>query len=305
VKQAQLATDILNRYRSGMAVHASGKTLKEDRRRIMRDFSDGKFQILVNCNLVSEGFDVPDAELLIQARPTKSKLLYQQQLGRIMRPLPGTVDGLESNASFEAFPSVARRNAIKNSLKPVATVMDFVGNAGRHKLCRAIDILGGKISDKVRDLAERELKKSGAPMEVDKLVEEAEEMERQERERQDRARRAKLIAKATYTTRYVDPFDSFDLVRPPDRPSDRTRTLSERQRALLQKQGLDPDRLTYTQGQTILNELFMRWDKGLASLKQCALLKRHGYDTREMTRVRAGELITELKANGWKRHANV
>jgi superfamily II DNA/RNA helicase len=271
----------------------------------MRDFSDGKFQILVNCNLVSEGFDVPDAEMLIQARPTKSKLLYQQQLGRIMRPLPGTVDFTESsvnsNAPNGAIPSVERRNAIKNSAKPIATVMDFVGNAGRHKLIRAIDILGGKISDKGRELVEREMKKSGAPMDVDEIVEEADKLEREEKERQDRARRAKLIAKATYTARYVDPFDSFDLVRPPDRPIDRTRTLSDRQRALLQKQGLDPDRLTYTQGQTILNELFMRWDKGLASLKQCALLKRHGYDTREMSRVKAGELITQLKANNWQR----
>ncbi len=78
VKQAQLACDILNRYRSNVAMWASGKTPPEDRRRIMRDFSEGKFQVLVNCNLVSEGFDVPDADLLIQARPTKSKLLYQQ-----------------------------------------------------------------------------------------------------------------------------------------------------------------------------------------------------------------------------------
>ncbi len=146
VKQAQLACDILNRYRSNVAMWASGKTPPEDRRRIMRDFAEGKFQILVNCNLVSEGFDVPDADLLIQARPTKSKLLYQQQLGRVMRPLPGIVDGLATPAGRQA--------AISSSKKPIATVIDFCGNAGRHKLVHAIDVLGGNISDKVRELAQ-------------------------------------------------------------------------------------------------------------------------------------------------------
>jgi superfamily II DNA/RNA helicase len=302
VQQAKMSADILNRYKAGIALFASGKTAPEDRRRIMRDFSEsrGGCQYFVNCNLVSEGFDVPDANKLIQARPTKSPLLYTQQLGRIMRPLPGTVDGLNApNGAIK--PADQRRNAISDSLKPLATVMDFVGNAGRHKLCRAIDILGGKLSDKARELAERKLRETGAPMEVDAIVEEAEKMEREERERLDRARRAKLIAKATYTTRYVDPFDAFDIVAPPDRPSDRTKHLSERQRALLQKQGLDPDRMTHGQGQTILNELFSRWSKGLASLKQCALLKKHGYETRDMSKERASQLITELKSNGWKR----
>jgi superfamily II DNA or RNA helicase len=294
VKQAELAANILNRYKSGMAVHASGKTPKEDRRRIMRDFADGKFQVLVNCNLVSEGFDVPDAELLIQARPTKSKLLYQQQLGRVMRPLPGCVDDCDDSPGH-------RRAAISQSAKPVATVMDFVGNAGRHKLIHAIDILGGKVSDKVRELAERKLKESGSPMQVDALVEEAEKMEREEEERQERARRAKLIAKATYTIRTIDPFDAFDIVAPPDRAYDRNKHLSEKQTALLFKQGLDPSRLSYTEGKTVLNELFDRWSKGLCSLKQAALLKRHGYETKEMSRQRASELITELKSNGWQR----
>ncbi len=279
-----------------MAVHASGKTPKEDRRRIMRDFSDGKFQILVNCNLVSEGFDVPDAELLIQARPTKSKLLYQQQLGRIMRPLPGVVDG--NSTMVDSFD---RRNSIKNSKKSVATVMDFVGNAGKHKLIHAIDVLGGRVSDKVRELAERKLTESGAPMQVDELVEEAERMEREEKERQERARRAKLTARALYTIRMVDPFDAFDVVRPPDRAWDRGKALSTKQRELLAKQGIDPDRLTFTESKAVIQELFHRWTTGLCSLRQAALLKRYGYETKGVTREQASAIITELKSNGWQR----
>jgi superfamily II DNA or RNA helicase len=303
VKQAQMSADILNRYRAGIALFASGKTRPDERDRIMRDFREGRngCQYFVNCGLVSEGFDVPDANKLIQAKPTKSPLVYTQQLGRIMRPLPGTVDNVKSNAPNGAITSIDRRNSIKNSRKNVATVMDFAGNAGRHKLVHAIDVLGGKISEHGRELAERELRKTGAPMDVDEIVEEADRLEREERERLDRARRAKLIAKATYTARYVDPFDAFDIVAPNERAHDRGKHLSERQRALLAKQGLDPDRLSYTQGQTILNELFSRWDKGLCSLKQAALLKRFGYETKGVTREQAGAIITQLKANNWQR----
>jgi superfamily II DNA/RNA helicase len=303
VKQAQMSADILNRYRAGIALFASGKTRPDERDRIMRDFREGRngCQYFVNCGLVSEGFDVPDANKLIQAKPTKSPLVYTQQLGRIMRPLPGTVDNVKSNAPNGAITSIDRRNSIKNSRKNVATVMDFVGNAGRHKLIHAVDVLGGKISEKGRELAERELRKTGAPMDVDEIVEEADRLEREERERLDRARRAKLIAKATYTARYVDPFDAFDIVAPNERAHDRGKHLSERQRALLAKQGLDPDRLTYTQGQAILNTLFDRWDKGLCSLKQAALLKRFGYETKGVTREQAGAIITQLKANNWQR----
>jgi superfamily II DNA or RNA helicase len=293
VRQAEMACDILNRYRAGVAKWASGKTPKEDRRRIMREFSEGRFQILVNCNLVSEGFDVPDAELLIQARPTKSKLLYQQQLGRILRPLPDTVEGLQSAA--------ARRVAIQQSPKPMATVMDFVGNAGRHKLVHAIDVLGGKISDKVRELAERHMKESGRPESVDEIVLEAEKRERDEREKAEAARKARLTARATYSKRLIDPFDAFDIVAPPDRAWDRGHSLSTKQRELLSKQGVDPERLTFSEGKAVIDQLFYRWKNNLCSLRQAALLKRFGYDAKGITRDKASELITALKANGWRK----
>jgi superfamily II DNA or RNA helicase len=299
VKQAEMAANILNRYKAGVANYASGGTPKEDRRKIMRDFHEGRFQILVNCNLVSEGFDVPDAELLIQARPTKSKLLYQQQLGRIMRPLPGTVD-FES-VHVDTLDAVTRRDAIAKSRKPLATVMDFVGNAGRHKLVHAVDVLGGKISERVRELAERELRKTGRPEPIDELVAEAERKEDDERLRAEAARKAKLTARATYTMRTIDPFDAFDIVAPPTRDWDRGKSLTTKQRELMRRQGIDPDALSYTAGKTLLNEMFRRWDAKLCSLKQANLLKKHGYDTRELSREKASELIDALSKNGWKR----
>jgi superfamily II DNA or RNA helicase len=300
VRQAQLASEILNRYKAGVAEHASGATPKEDRRRIMEDFRSGKFQVLVNCNLVSEGFDVPDAELLIQARPTKSKLLYQQQLGRILRPLPGTVDTEEKGLESLSTPD-ARKAAIAQSPKPIATVLDFVGNAGRHKLVRAIDILGGKISSKVRELAERQLLASGKPDRVDQLVIELERKEAEEKHRAEAARKARITGKATYTMRTIDPFRAFDLVAPAARGWDTAKALTEKQRSLLMRNGIDADKLSYTQGQQIIAELFRRWNSKLCTLKQANCLKGFGFDTRNMSMAEASLKITALKANRWQR----
>jgi superfamily II DNA or RNA helicase len=323
VRQAEMAADILNRYKAGVARFASGKTPVDERRSIMQAFSEGSFQVLVNCNLVSEGFDVPDAELLIQARPTKSKLLYTQQLGRVMRPLPGTVDFeggdapcskmstpgnilaqtklLASNAAPTFNPAARRRDAIASSSKPVAVVMDFVGNAGRHKLVHAIDILGGKISDEVRELAETAARKTGRPTAIDQMVMEASMKADAQRRALEAARKARLTAKATYSVRTMNPFDAFDIVAPSMRAWDSGKTLSEKQRALLRKQGVDPDTLDYSAGKTILNEMFRRWNGKLATLRQCHTLKRFGYDTHDLTMQGASELLNQLALNGWKR----
>lgn len=52
---------------------------------IVREFRFGELQFLCSCNLLSEGWDVPEVEVLVMARPTLSKVLYQQQLGRGLR----------------------------------------------------------------------------------------------------------------------------------------------------------------------------------------------------------------------------
>ena len=52
---------------------------------IVHEFRFGDLQFLCSCNLLSEGWDVPEVEVLVMARPTLSKVLYQQQLGRGLR----------------------------------------------------------------------------------------------------------------------------------------------------------------------------------------------------------------------------
>lgn len=88
------------------ATHFDGDTPKKERERIVREFREGKIRVLCNCDLIGEGFDVPDCDCVMLLRPTQSVGLYVQQSMRCLRPKPG------------------KR----------ATIYDFVGNCYRHGL---------------------------------------------------------------------------------------------------------------------------------------------------------------------------
>jgi superfamily II DNA or RNA helicase len=70
------------------AAHIDGSTKKTDREEIIQKFRNGEIKILCNCDIVSEGFDVPDCECVILLRPTQSLTLYIQQSMRCMRYKP-------------------------------------------------------------------------------------------------------------------------------------------------------------------------------------------------------------------------
>jgi len=67
------------------AKSVSGNMKTSERNEILTDFADGKIHVLCACDLLNEGWDCPQTEVLFMARPTMSKLLYLQQLGRGMR----------------------------------------------------------------------------------------------------------------------------------------------------------------------------------------------------------------------------
>lgn len=76
------------------AKHLDGETPLQERIRVVRDFRQGKFSVLSNCNLFTEGFDLPDIDATILNRATASKCLYTQMVGRAMRPSPGKEYGI-------------------------------------------------------------------------------------------------------------------------------------------------------------------------------------------------------------------
>ena len=82
----------------------TGSMNSDDRKTLVDNFKDGKIQILVSIDVVSEGFDVENCYVAILLRPTQSEALYIQQVGRVLRPEPNKV----------------------------AIVLDHVGNTKRH-----------------------------------------------------------------------------------------------------------------------------------------------------------------------------
>lgn len=71
-----------------------GKTEIEERDDILRRLSDGELDVVVNCQVLTEGWDCPDVGCVILARPTKSLILYLQMVGRGLRSAPGKEDVL-------------------------------------------------------------------------------------------------------------------------------------------------------------------------------------------------------------------
>jgi len=61
----------------------TGQTKNADK--VMEDFKEKKIRFLCACNMISEGWDYPELGILVMVRPTLSKVLYLQQIGRGLR----------------------------------------------------------------------------------------------------------------------------------------------------------------------------------------------------------------------------
>jgi len=290
VAHAERLCEIFNRHRDGCARFVTGTTPKEERRAMFADYTAGRFQILCNVGVATEGFDEPDIAIVVMARPTKSRALYAQMAGRGTRPLPGLVDGLAEAAD--------RRGRIDASAKPYLEIVDFVGNAGRHKLVMSADILGGNYTDDVIARA-RAATESAAGAPVD-MLDALAQAEREIAEQHERTRRAALRAKATYTARTVDPFDVMHLEPWRERGWDKARPLSPKMTALLEKQGIDTRNLSYTQGRQLCAEIIRRFTERRCTFKQARLLSKFGYDP-DATFDEAHRIIDAISANGWQR----
>ena len=86
------------------AKHIDSNTPESEREAVMQEFREGKFKILCNCNLISEGITLPECECCLLLRPTQSETLYIQQACRCLTP----------------------------SENKIATIIDYVGNVYAH-----------------------------------------------------------------------------------------------------------------------------------------------------------------------------
>ena len=290
VEHAERVAEIINRYKPNTAAFVSANTPQDRRRTIFRDFGDGKYQFLCNVGIATEGWDDPatdnkGVQFIAMMRPTKSRSLYCQMVGRGTRTLATVIDGLETPE--------ARKAAIAASAKKCVTVLDFVGNCGRHKLMRVADALGGTWSDAVRDRATAKSEQdanNSLLVEVD-VLEQMDEVERDLKREAEQKRRTFIKVSTTYKTQDINPFSSLGIV--PQRVPGWAKRIpaSEKQLTFLKRNNVpNVDNLNTKEASQLIDHIMSS-----PSDKQAWVLRKAGLDPAQFDRKGASEAIDKIK----------
>ena len=105
----------------------SGRDRVEIRDKILKDYETGSTNVLCACDLLNEGWDSPHTTVLFMARPTMSKTIYMQQLGRGTRRCPGKDDlpviDFVDNANMFNMPYSLHRVLDISKYQPMAYVL--------------------------------------------------------------------------------------------------------------------------------------------------------------------------------------
>jgi DNA repair protein RadD len=105
--------------RSGVrAEHLDGTTPRIERDEILQRLSEGDLDLVVNCMVLTEGWDQPDVSCCVLAQPTKSMGLYRQMAGRVIRPFPGKDDAIIIDHAGATFAHGFIEDEIEWSLSP-------------------------------------------------------------------------------------------------------------------------------------------------------------------------------------------
>lgn len=122
IDHAKHIADVLNTHGVPTAcVHS--KMGDKERDRILADFKAGLYQAVVNNNILTTGFDLPEIDLIAVLRPTNSPGLWVQMLGRGTRPV--------YHWGFDLTTTEGRLSAISAGVKQNCLVLDFAGNTKR------------------------------------------------------------------------------------------------------------------------------------------------------------------------------
>lgn len=283
VKHAEVTAEVLNKFRPGLCVWGSGEMAEDQINEVFSRFESGDAACFANCGLTIMGFDDPKIELILDIAPTLSHTRAMQKFGRSTRPLPGIVDGLAT--------AEERKAAIASSAKPHATIIDFAGNSGKHKLVTLIDIFG----DKQPAHIQRELRERAKRGEIDVQAEVG-------------------IIQADIALRHTDfaetVVDGFTGKRKKKKkkrdPNAKKKAPSNKMLDYLKKQKLHPERRTEEQNRELYKKCQHRRLAGLCSYAQGFTLMKYGYSREQMQTMKfrdASNAIQAIANNGWKRPA--
>lgn len=274
VKTSQKFRDILNE-KGFKAAEVNGDS--KDRAEILDDFSKGKYNVLCNSMLLTEGWDEPSVDCIVVLRPTKVRSLYSQMVGRGTRLYPGKEDLL---------------------------LLDFLWHTERHELCHPASLIceneevAKKMTENMEiaagtaiDIEEAEEKAASdvVAQREEALAKQLEEMRRRKRKLVDPLQFEMSIQAEDLST-YIPSF-GWEMAPP-----------SDKQIKALEKCGIFPDTIDNAgKASMILDRLSKRRDEGLTTPKQIRFLEGKGFKHVGMWQFQdAKNLIDRIAVNGWR-----
>lgn len=273
IKTSQKFRDLLNSH-GFRAAEVNGQST--DRKEVLADFDAGKYNVLCNSMLLTEGWDCPSVDCVVVLRPTKVRSLYSQMVGRGTRLSPGKSDLL---------------------------LLDFLWMTDKHELCRPADLV---CEDRAvaRQMTEN-LAQTGCPEDIEEAAVQASEDVVTQREEalakqleEQRRKKARLVDPLQYEMSiqaedlagYVPAF-GWEAGPP-----------TEQQAAALEKLGILPDAVESAgKASLLLDRLNKRRAEGLTTPKQIRVLERYGFQSVGTWSFDAAKhMIDRIAAGGWR-----
>ena len=262
------------RERGFRAAEVNGES--PDRAQLLEDFDRGRYDVLTNSMLLTEGWDCPSVDCIINLRPTKVRSLYQQIIGRGLRLSPG---------------------------KEYLLVLDFLWQTERLDLCRPSCLVCRDENEAER--VDRMVEDTTGAVDLMEAEEQAERDTILERE-QSLARQ--LAEMRSRRRRLVDPLQ-FAMSIAAEDLADYTPTFawemappSQKQLDFLEKRGIDAGSIeNMGKASMLIDRLMNRQKEDLSTPKQIRLLERYGFRfVGTWSFDAASKVISRLAALNWK-----
>jgi superfamily II DNA or RNA helicase len=267
VATAHDLVEVLCAARPRCAAAIDGTTPTEQRRSILTAHATGVIQYLVNYQVLTEGYDSPTISCLGLLRPTFSRGLYTQMLGRGLRPWPG-----------------------KNN----CLVLDFTDSSGRLDLVGPEDILGGSDATAIKE-AKKATENAEEPVRITEALAKAKAIVKYRKEQMEVRKRKQKQRKRLVID---DALRLLSMGRSGDQGG---RKATEKQITALERFGVECDEVSLKVASELLDSLISRSRAGLATLGQLRVLKKYGHTAKTLTRDEASGAIDYIAAQGWRR----
>lgn len=273
VKTSPKFTSILSEI-GFKAAEVNGES--QNRSEILEDFDSGKYNVLCNSMLLTEGWDCPSVDCVVVLRLTKVRSLYSQMVGRGTRLFPGKTELL---------------------------LLDFLWHTERHELCHPAHLIAE--NEEIAKAMTKQIEEAGIAPDLEQvektaaedviaqreeaLAKQLEEMKRRKRALVDPLQ-FEMSIQAEDLAGYVPSF-GWEMAPP-----------SDKQVKTLEKLGILPESIDNAGKATkLLERLDKRREEGLTTPKQIRFLEQRGFEhvgTWEFES--AKKMIDRIAGNGWR-----